>query len=131
MLDAAGNPVVIGTYHPTFLYEAVWCLLAAALLFWLDRRYGVGASCALRATGDAVRRVLAPGQLFALLLMLYTAERFVVENLRIDEANHFLGLRLNVWTSIVVFVFGAWWFWWLGRRSAAREGSVRTPSRVP
>lgn len=42
VLDAAGQPVVIGTFHPTFLYEAVWCLLAAALLFWVDRRFGAG-----------------------------------------------------------------------------------------
>ena len=73
---------------------------------------------------DAVRRVLAPGQLFALVLMLYTVERFVVENLRIDDANHVLGLRLNVWTSVLVFAFGAWWFWWLGRRGRRRSGEA-------
>jgi len=116
VVDAAGNPVVIGTFHPTFLYEAVWCLLAAALLFWVDRRFGIGASSVLRR--------LVPGQLFALVLMLYTVERFVVENLRIDDANHLLGLRLNVWTSIVVFAFGAWWFRWLGRTAG------RTPADV-
>jgi len=48
----------------------------------------------------------------------------VVENLRIDDANHLLGLRLNVWTSIVVFAFGAWWFRWLGRTAG------RTPADV-
>lgn len=126
VLDGAGNPVVIGTFHPTFLYEALWCLLAAALLFWVDRRWGIGAAEGSAAVGPAaagqpaVRRALVPGQLFACVLMLYTVERFIVENLRIDEANHVLGLRLNVWTSVLVFAFGAWWFWYLGRR--ARPG---------
>jgi hypothetical protein len=27
-----------------------------------------------------------------------------VEGLRVDHANHILGVRLNVWTSIIVFV---------------------------
>ena len=28
VLDADGNPVVLGVFHPTFLYEAIWCLAA-------------------------------------------------------------------------------------------------------
>ena len=28
VLDANGNPVVLGVFHPTFLYEAIWCLAA-------------------------------------------------------------------------------------------------------
>ena len=38
--------------------------------------------------------------------MAYTAGRGWIEYLRIDtvEANHVFGLRLNVWTSIVVFL---------------------------
>jgi prolipoprotein diacylglyceryltransferase len=30
-------------YHPTFLYELLWCLAAAAVLLWADRRYRLGA----------------------------------------------------------------------------------------
>ena len=33
----------------------------------------------------------------------YTFIRFFVESLRIDKAKNFAGLRLNQWTSIVVF----------------------------
>ncbi|MEJ2578016.1 MAG: prolipoprotein diacylglyceryl transferase, partial [Kineosporiaceae bacterium] len=33
--DTAGNPVVLGTYQPTFLYESVWNVGVAALLFWV------------------------------------------------------------------------------------------------
>ena len=44
------------------------------------------------------------GRAFALYVMAYTAGRFWIEMLRIDEANHFFGIRLNVFTSIVVFL---------------------------
>jgi prolipoprotein diacylglyceryl transferase len=76
-----------GLYHPTFLYEALWCLGAAALIWWLDRKYKFG-----------------KGRAFALYVMMYTVGRFWVEALRDDEANHILGMRLNNWTSIVVFL---------------------------
>ena len=39
--------------------------------------------------------------------MVYTAGRVWIEMLRIDEAETVLGLRLNVWTSIVIFLVGA------------------------
>ena len=45
----------------------------------------------------------------ALYVMVYTVGRGWIETLRIDtvEYNHVLGLRLNVWTSIVLFVLAA------------------------
>lgn len=94
--DAAGHAVVQGTYHPTFLYESLWCLAIAGVLIVIERR--------LRP---------APGQLFGAYLMLYTLGRGVIESLRIDEATMILGLRLNVWTSLAVFALGAFlWWWW-------------------
>ena len=49
--------------------------------------------------------------------------------LRIDPANHFLGLRINVFTSIIVFI-GAVLFLYL-RRNVPREDPalVRGPDR--
>lgn len=82
---ADGAPVVLGVYHPTFLYESLWCLGTAALLLWGDRRFKLG-----------------HGQVFALYVLLYTIGRGWIEYLRIDEAHHVLGLRLNDWTSLVV-----------------------------
>ena len=81
------------TYHPTFLYESLWDLALAGLLVLVDRRFRLG-----------------HGRVFALYAMGYTAGRVWIEMLRIDPANHVLGLRLNVWTSIVVFVGGLLYF---------------------
>jgi hypothetical protein len=53
------------------------------------------------------RRKLRPSQLFALYALLYGVGRFWVESLRIDDANHILGLRVNTWTSIVLIAGSA------------------------
>jgi prolipoprotein diacylglyceryltransferase len=55
----------------------------------------------------------------------YPVGRIVIEKLRTDEAEVIFGQRLNVWTSIVVFVLGVWIFWYTGRR-ARRDRSVVT-----
>ncbi|MEU5051885.1 prolipoprotein diacylglyceryl transferase [Streptomyces sp. NPDC021096] len=78
---------VAGTYHPTFLYESLWCLGVAALVILADRRFKLG-----------------HGRAFALYVAAYTVGRFWTEYLRVDEAHHVLGLRLNGWTSIVLFL---------------------------
>ncbi|MGY1814120.1 prolipoprotein diacylglyceryl transferase [Blastococcus sp. SYSU D00820] len=83
--DAAGDPVVLGYFHPTFLYELLWNLAAAALVVWADRRFRLG-----------------HGRAFALYVAAYCAGRFWIELLRIDPANTFLGVRLNVFTAAVV-----------------------------
>jgi prolipoprotein diacylglyceryl transferase len=77
------------TFHPTFLYELIWNLAAAALIIAIDRRY--------KLTG---------GRAFALYIMFYTAGRVWIESLRIDTVNHIGPFRLNVWTSIIIFVLG-------------------------
>jgi len=107
--DGAGTSL-LGTFHPTFLYESLWCLLIAVVLVLVDRRLS-----------------LAKGQIFALYGMLYTVGRGLIEMLRIDNANHVLGLRLNVWTSVIVFAGAAFAFWRLGqRRQGAEEGATET-----
>ena len=91
----AGSAYPPGTlFHPTFLYEALWNLVGAALLVWIGRR--------MRA-----RSGVTGGRLMWAYLMIYTAGRVWIEMLRIDEAETVLGLRLNVWTSIVIFLVGA------------------------
>ncbi len=103
------------TFHPTFLYEFGWNLGVAALVIWLDRRLKLG-----------------HGRAFALYVMGYTAGRGWIEYLRIDavEADDVFGLRLNVWTSIVLFVLSAAYFA-LARRRGPREESVFRDGRGP
>ncbi|MCR6491886.1 prolipoprotein diacylglyceryl transferase [Cellulomonas sp. P24] len=89
-IDPAHRPLAtpdIGLYQPTFLYESLWDIGVAILLVWAGKRF------ALRG-----------GRLFALYVAAYTVGRSWVEALRIDHANHFLGLRLNDWTSLIVFL---------------------------
>jgi prolipoprotein diacylglyceryl transferase len=103
-LDSVGNPVVKGIFQPTFLYEAVFLVVLGTLLLLVDKR-----------------RSLAPGQLMGLYVAGYPVGRIVIEKLRTDPAEMILGQRLNVWTSIVVFLLGLWIFWFTGRRAARAE----------
>ncbi|MFD2418699.1 prolipoprotein diacylglyceryl transferase [Amycolatopsis pigmentata] len=79
-------PLPESPVHPTFLYELVWNLGIAALVVWADRRFRLG-----------------HGRAFAVYVAGYTAGRFWIELMRTDDATHVLGLRVNVWTSILVF----------------------------
>jgi prolipoprotein diacylglyceryl transferase len=106
VLDSAGQPVVKGFFHPTFLYEAIWCLVLAAFLLWLGRR-----------------RSLRAGQTFAAYVMGYPVGRIVIENMRTDEANHILGQRVNTWVSILVFLLGL--TLWFRLRGMAEPGTPR------
>ena len=94
-------------FHPTFLYELLWNLAAAALLVYLDRRFRLG-----------------HGRVFWLYVVLYTAGRLWIELLRIDPAEQVLGLRLNVWTSIIVGLGALVAFVVIGRRHPGRESTV-------
>ena len=57
------------------------------------------------ASWPAVRGAVG-GRLMWAYLMVYTSGRVWIELLRVDEAHRILGLRLNVWTSILVFLIG-------------------------
>jgi prolipoprotein diacylglyceryl transferase len=89
-IDLAHRPegyASFATFQPTFLYESLWDVGVAVLLVWADRRFRLG-----------------HGRVFALYVAAYTVGRGWIEALRIDTANHVLGLRLNDWTSIIVFI---------------------------
>ena len=95
------------TFHPTFLYEIMWNLAAAALLIWLDRRFRLG-----------------HGKVFALYVLLYTGGRFWIEALRIDTVAEIAGFRLNNYTSLIGFVVALIWLIWLIRNRPGREEVV-------
>ena len=89
----------VETFHPTFLYEAVWNLALAAFLVVLGRK-----------------KVLRPGQLFVLYVGGYALGRLWVETLRIDTATRIAGVRVNLWVSGLTIVAAAVWFLWWQRR---------------
>lgn len=89
--DGATCPSVT-LFHPTFLYEMIWNLIGAAIIVYI---------------GSKAMKKLKAGSLFAVYIMWYTLGRTWIESLRIDYAHEFLGVRINVWVSMAVFVLGA------------------------
>jgi prolipoprotein diacylglyceryl transferase len=84
------------TFHPTFLYEALWCLGAAGVLLAVERLFRI-----------------RPGGLFALYVLLYSIGRFWIETMRIDPSHELAGVRLNVWVAGVAIILSAAFFaWW-------------------
>ncbi len=101
-IDRAHRPdryLDVATFHPTFLYESLWCLAVAAVLLVVERRWHP-----------------RPGRVFALYVALYTFGRFWFENLRVDPAHRLGPLRINAWVSLLVFAGAVVSFVWLGRR---------------
>ena len=76
------------TFHPTFLYESLWCLAIAFLL--------------LRSKKIQSWLTPAPGQIFLAYISLYTVGRLWIEALRIDPAHLLWGVRINIWVAIVI-----------------------------
>ncbi len=118
-IDPAHRPPdtpLIATYQPTFLYESLWDVGVAVLLVWAGRRW-----------------LLDNGRLFALYVAAYTVGRAWIEALRVDHADHFLGLRLNDWTSLFVFLAAVGFLVPRGRRgsgaSADRDGGSAQADR--
>ena len=104
-IDVAHRPdgyEQFATFHPTFLYEALWNLALASLLVVHERRRPDG----------------RPGRLFALYVGGYALGRLWVEALRIDDATRIAGVRVNIWVSLVAVVAAAASMLVLRRRSA-------------
>jgi prolipoprotein diacylglyceryl transferase len=82
---------LIETFHPTFLYEAIWSTLLAAVLLKFGSRW-------------------ATGSIFYIYIAGYSFARFFIEGLRIDPAHNLFGLRINQWMSILIFTIGVSFF---------------------
>jgi len=78
------------TFHPTFLYESLWCFGLCIALLVIDRRL-----------------TLRPGRLFAVYVVGYSIGRFWIEGLRIDPAHSAGGLRLNQWVALIAGLIAA------------------------
>jgi prolipoprotein diacylglyceryl transferase len=96
-----------GTYHPTFLYESLWCIGVALLVIWADRRFKLG-----------------HGRAFALYVAAYCTGRAWIEYMRVDDAHHILGVRLNVWTALIVFLLAVTYIVVSAKKRPGREAVV-------
>jgi len=97
----AGYPDA-STFHPTFLYESLWNLGLVVFLLWLDRT-------------ERLRR----GALLAVYVVGYSIGRLGMETLRVDPATEVLGLRINIWMSLVGIIIPGLWLLRSGRRLPA------------
>ena len=75
------------SFHPTFLYEALWDVLVCLVLLWVARRFS---------------ERLKIGDVFLLYVCLYSVGRFLVETLRIDAAFVVGSVRGNLLVSGVL-----------------------------
>ncbi|MFH9064164.1 prolipoprotein diacylglyceryl transferase [Streptomyces coeruleorubidus] len=106
-ITSSADGRVPGTYHPTFLYESLWCIGVAVLVIWADRRFRLG-----------------HGRAFALYVAAYCAGRAWIEYMRVDDAHHILGLRLNVWTAMLVFLLAVIYLVVSSKKRPGREAVV-------
>ncbi len=100
-------------FHPTFLYELLWNVAGVILILALDRRFQ-----------------LRWGRVFWLYVIVYTSGRLWIEMVRIDEAVHIGGLRINVWVSMGVLLMGIIAFLVIGRRHRGEPVPVAPAATV-
>ncbi len=87
VIDGVSNGTVVAVVHPTFLYELLWNVTVVLVLVVVDRRLSFG-----------------HGRLFALYVAGYCLGRFGIELLRSDPATLVAGIRINLFTAVIVFL---------------------------
>lgn len=76
------------TFHPTFLYEAIWCVIIALVIF----------------RAPVFKSLVGTGSIFYFYVAGYSLGRLFIEAIRIDQANLILGLRLNIWVALATLL---------------------------
>jgi prolipoprotein diacylglyceryl transferase len=110
-----GSYIQYATFHPTFLYEFIYDIAGVGILLAVDKYF----------------RIRRPA-LFALYVSYYCFGRFFEELLRIDPAHKYLGLRLNAYVSIGLFVLStAFFIWWQFFRRPTGAERPRASRVVP
>ena len=115
-IDPQNRPIDFvdqATFHPTFLYEALWCFAAAGVLLLIERRF---------------KGRIRPGGLFALYVLIYSAGRLWIETLRIDPSHEIAGVRLNVFVAAAAIVLSAAFFVIWQKRW--KRGGTAPPAKV-
>ena len=106
------------TFHPTFLYEFCWDILAFFVSVYLQKKLRLGG-----------------GRVVALYVMAYCLGRGMIETLRIDNVQlvNVLGLRWSEWMSIILFVLAAaWWAYaTFTGRGTLEEEVYSDPAKAP
>ena len=97
--------------HPTFLYESLWCLAVFVVLLIVSKRRKFN------------------GQIFLLYCILYSFERFFVEQLRTDSLMLFNIFRQAQVLSAIVFVVGLVAYFYLSRNDNTRARSSTASSQ--
>jgi phosphatidylglycerol:prolipoprotein diacylglycerol transferase len=105
-------PVATTRFHPLFLYESLWNVLAFIVLLNLFLRQ---------------RRRFLPGDLFLIYIMQYTAVRFLLEFLRAEPA-YLPGTTINSSQTIAVIAFVGALVFFLYRH---RPGAVASATPQP
>jgi prolipoprotein diacylglyceryl transferase len=91
-IDPANRPAAYPeaeTFHPTFLYESLWNVALAGVIFWMGRKYPY-----------------MRGRLVGVYFLGYGVIRFLLELIRTDTTFRFVGLSRNGWVSIGVVLLG-------------------------
>lgn len=105
-IDPTNRPDVAASaayFHPTFLYESLWDLLAVAVLLLLHRRQ--------LQKNESTRSGIITMTYFA----LYGVGRIGVELLRIDQVPIIAGIRLPLIVSLLIVLCAIAGFWYRTR----------------
>ena len=100
------------TFHPTFLYEALWnVFVTVPVILYCERHFE-----------------LRKGASFPIYMIVYGIIRFLTELLRTDTTFRFLGLSRNAYVSLAAIVGGAVLLYVIQTRGTPREPAAAAES---
>lgn len=108
-------PVQTTLFHPLFLYESFWSILAFIVLLNLYRRY---------------RNRLFPGDIFLFYIAQYAVIRFILEFLRV-EVTMVGGINLSQLVCVIAFVGSVVYFLYRHRAGAVLPQPEPPPPAPP
>jgi len=103
------------TFHPTFLYEAMWnVLVTVPVILFLEHR-----------------GKLAKGASFPVYMMVYGVIRFLTELLRTDTTFRLLGISRNGYVALAAIIGGGVLLFIIQKRGVPRNGEiVPVPAKI-
>ncbi len=114
-IDPANRPaeyVDFETFHPTFLYEALWnVFITVPVILYAERRFD-----------------LRKGASFPIYMIVYGTVRFLTELLRTDTTFRLLGISRNGYVSIGAILGGAVLLYLIQTRGTPREPAATVES---